>query len=134
MKLTLSPVCLVGILFLTIICLLLVDFGMINNIFNIHLPNIDINWVENHVDSAIPFENSFIGYFFKVSLPPAPYNDFFAIRPAPPVWEKILPEYISIPINFFCPIMVIVIFLFFYQSSRNSAGLDHLTGFSTVSL
>lgn len=126
MKLTLTPVYLAGILLLVIICFAIVYFGIITNIFDIGLPS-DQNWLlsENHVDGVVPFANSFIGCFIKASLAPAPYYDFFAIRPVPPVWEKALPEYISFSGNFFCPIMVIVIFLYFYQSSRNGAGLDH---------
>lgn len=126
MKLTLTPVYLAGILLLVVICFAIVYFGIITNIFDIGLPS-DQNWVqsENSVDGVVPFANSFIGCFIKASLAPAPYYDFFAIRPVPPVWEKALPKYISFSGNFFCPIMVIVIFIYFYQSSRNGAGLDH---------
>lgn len=141
MKLTLTPVCLVGILLIALVSFAIVDLGVINNIFNICLPS-DQNWIqsENSVDGVVPFANSFIGCFIKASLAPAPYYDFFAIRPVPPVWEKTLPEYVSFSSNFFCPIMVIVIFLYFYQSSRNGAGLDHhlcdiySVGFSAASL
>ena len=126
MKLTLTPVCWAGILLLVIICFAIVYFGIINDILDICLPSAQ-NWVqsENSVDGVVPFANSFIGCFIKASLAPAPHYDFFAIRPVSPVWEKVLPEYVSFSSNFFCPIMVIVIFLYFYQSSRNGAGLDH---------
>lgn len=125
MKLTTFQVGLVGIIFLALICFGSFDFEVTNRDFNISLPKSGINWVENYVDGAIPLENSFIGCFIKAGLAPTPYHNFFAIRPVPPVWEKTLPEYVSFAVDFFRPIMVLIIFLFFYQSSRNSAGLDH---------
>lgn len=126
MKLTLNPICLAGILILATICFAIVDFGTINNIFKIELPS-DLNLVqpENRVNGVVPFDNGLIRCFVKASLAPAPYNDFFEIRPAPPVWEKTLSEYVSFPVTFFRPIMVIIFFLYFYQSSRNGAGIEH---------
>ncbi len=126
MKLTKTPVWRVGILLLLIICFTIADFGTINNIFDIYLPS-DLYWVqpENGIDGVVPLDDSLIGCYVKANLAPAPYYNFFGIRTVPPVWEKTLPEYVSFQVNFFCPIMVLVIFLFFYQSSRNGAGLDH---------
>ncbi|MGE5606572.1 MAG: hypothetical protein ACM3YE_12895 [Bacteroidota bacterium] len=119
---------LAGLILLAIIPLSWPDLGIDNNIFEMGLPKPDFNWVENYVDGAVPVANSFIKCFVKAGLLPTPYDNYFTIRHVPPVWEKTLSEYISFLTNFFRPIMVLIIFLFFYQSSRNSAGLDHLTG------
>lgn len=129
MKLRLTPVGLVGLILLAIICFSVPDFGTNNNIFEMRLPKSDLNWVENFVDGAFPVENSFIRCSVKAGLLPTPYDNWFAIRHVPPVWEKTLSEYVTFPVSFFRPIMVIIIFLFFYQSSRNNAGQDHLTVF-----
>lgn len=128
MKLVLSRVVLAGLILLAIICFSLPDYGINHNTIEIGLPKPDLNWVENFVDGAFPVENSFIQCTVKAGLLPTPYDNYFAIRHAPPVWEKTLSEYVSFQVSFFCPIMVIIFFLFFYQSSRNSAGQDHLTG------
>lgn len=129
MKLRLTPVGLVGLILLAIICFSVPDFGINNNLFEMRLPKSDLNWVENFVNGAFPVESSFIRCSVKAGLLPTPYDNSFAIRHVPPVWEKTLSEYVTFSVGFFCPIMVIIIFLFFYQSSRNSAGQDHLTGF-----
>jgi len=132
LKLKLTPIGLAGLILLAIICFSLPDFGFTNNNSQVVLSKPDLNWVENYVDGAFPVENCFIRSFVKAGLLPTPYYNCFAIRHAPPVWEKTLSEYASFLIVFFLPIMVIIFFLFFYQSSRNCADQDHLVGFSAV--
>lgn len=129
MKLRLTPVGLVGLILLAIICFSVPDFGINNNLFEMRLPKSNFNLVENFLDGAFPVENSFIKCSANAGLLPTPYDNSFAIRHVPPVWEKTLSEYVSFPVSFFRPIMVIITFLFFYQSSRNGAGQDHLSCF-----
>lgn len=129
MKLTLSPFSLVAAIVLVTICFFGSTIGTANNVTDIHLPKSDIGWFQNYVDEAVPYRNSLVGSFIKASIAPTPCNNFFTIRSAPPVWEKISSENITFSINFFCPLMVIIIFLFFYQSSRNNAGLDELSDY-----
>lgn len=132
MKLTLAPVGLVGIILLAIIGFSFPVVGMDRLIVEPCQPDFGFNWVENHVDRATPVENSFIGSIEKAGLAPTPYYNLFTIRQVPPVWEKTLSEYVPFKTGFFCPMMVIIIFLYFYQSSRNSAGLDDSTDLAGV--
>ncbi len=127
MKLRLTPVGLVSLILLAIIGFALPDMGIGNNIFERGLPAFERNWTENYVDGAAPFENSFIKCFVKAGLLPTTHYYELAVRNVPPVWEKSLSEYVSYRTNFFRPIMVLIFFLFFYQSSRNSAEPDHQT-------
>lgn len=133
MKLTLAPVGLVTIILLPIIGLVFPTFGMDGLIVEPGKSDLGFNWVENHVDRATPVENSFIGSIEKAGLAPTSYYNFFTIRQVPPVWEKTLAESVPFKTGFFCPMMVIIIFLYFYQSSRNSAGLDDATVLARVS-
>ena len=120
MKLTLASVGLVGIILLAIIGLIFPAVGMDRLILESY-PDFGFNWAVNYVDRATPVENSFIGSIEKASLAPTSYYKFFRIRQVPPVWEKSFSEYVPFKTGFFCPMMVIIIFLYFYQSSRNSA-------------
>lgn len=129
MKLTLSPFSLVVAILLVTICFFGSTIGTINNVTDIHLPKSDIGWFQNRVDEAIPYRNSFVGSFIKASIAPTQYSNYFTIRTAPPVWEKKSSVSIVFPIIFFRPLMVIIIFSYFYQSSRNNAGLDDLSDF-----
>lgn len=119
---------LAGLILLVIISFNWPDLGIDDHLFEMGLPQSDLNWIENYVGGAVPAENSFIRCFVKAGLLPTSYDNYLASRHVPPVWEKTLSEYVSSPTNFFSPIMVLIIFLFFYRSSRNSAGLDHPTG------
>lgn len=131
MKLKLTPVSLVGLILLVIICFSLPDCGICNNILEIPLPKPEFDWAENYVDGAIPVENSFMRCFVKAGLLPTPYDNYLAVRHVTPVWECALSEYVSSSVSFFRPIMVIIFFLFFYRSSRNSAGQDRLFSVSS---
>lgn len=119
---------LAGLILLVITSFSWPDLGIDDHLFEMDLPQSDFNWIENYVNGAVPVENSFIRCFVKAGLLPTPYDNYFAIRHVPPVWEKTLAEYVPSPTNFFSPIMVLIIFVFFYRSSRNSAGVDHPTG------
>lgn len=119
---------LAGLILLMIISFSWPDLGINDHHSEIGLSLSDLNWFENYVDGAVPAGNSFIRCFVKAGLLPTPYDNYLPIRHVPPVWEKTLSEYVSTPTNFFSPIMVLIIFIFFYRSSRNSAGLDYPTG------